>query len=179
MTPDPWHMTHDVWQETCDKRHVTCDMWWKVNILSKCQVPSSNGLGVKVFWSYFHKLWVTQFMSGEGVFRTAPASPGLLITLKDMHLTVCASVNPEYLCTSRLESCLPCAQFIVCVHMLHISVFIARCTVSPSPLSSCCWRVTCLRRISCMFVCLLICLGIYLFLVFDCLFVNLFVCTYI
>ena len=23
--------------------------WWEVNILSKFQVPSSNGLGVKVF----------------------------------------------------------------------------------------------------------------------------------
>ena len=26
-----------------------------VNILSKCQVPNSSGLGVKVFWRYFHK----------------------------------------------------------------------------------------------------------------------------
>ena len=31
LTPDTWHLT--------------CDTWWGVNILSRFQLPSSNGLG--------------------------------------------------------------------------------------------------------------------------------------
>ena len=47
--PDTWHPTHDTW-------HLTCDTWWRVNILSKFQLPISYSLGVKVFWRYFHKI---------------------------------------------------------------------------------------------------------------------------
>ena len=35
MTQDMGHMTHDM-------RQVTNDMWWEVNLLSKCQIPSSH-----------------------------------------------------------------------------------------------------------------------------------------
>ena len=52
-----------------------------VNIVSKFQVPSSNGLGVMMFWRYFHKGWLSQQMSNGAVCRTAPATPGLLITV--------------------------------------------------------------------------------------------------
>ena len=34
---------------THETRHVTHDRWGKVNLLSKLQLPSSYGLGVKVF----------------------------------------------------------------------------------------------------------------------------------
>ena len=54
-----------------------------VNIVSKFQVPSSNGLGVMMFWRYFHKGWLSDWinesMNDGGVCRTAPATPGLLI----------------------------------------------------------------------------------------------------
>ena len=43
-----WHMIHDIW-------YVTCDTWREVNLLSKCQVSSSYGLGVKVLWRYLNK----------------------------------------------------------------------------------------------------------------------------
>ena len=33
---------------TPDMGHMTCDTWREVNILSKCQVPSSYGLKMKV-----------------------------------------------------------------------------------------------------------------------------------
>ena len=33
----------------CEILHVKCDVWLGVNILSKCQLPTSYGLGVKVF----------------------------------------------------------------------------------------------------------------------------------
>ena len=55
-----WHVICDTWQ-------LIHDTWSEVNILSKFQVSSSYGLGVKVFW-----------ISEEGVCRTAPATPGLL-----------------------------------------------------------------------------------------------------
>ena len=43
-----------------------------MNIVSKCQVPSSNGLGVKVFEN-------TQGLNYKGVCRAALVTPGLLI----------------------------------------------------------------------------------------------------
>ena len=43
----------------------------EVNLLSKFQVARSYGLGEKVFWSYFHKGWITQLfndlMNDKGV----------------------------------------------------------------------------------------------------------------
>ena len=52
MTCDMWHMSHDMWHVTGDMWHVTCDTWRELNILSKFQVPSSYGLGVKVSWRF-------------------------------------------------------------------------------------------------------------------------------
>ena len=43
VTPGSWHLAPDTW-------HVTCDTWWRVNILLKFQVPSSNGLGFMMSW---------------------------------------------------------------------------------------------------------------------------------
>ena len=40
-----WHLTSDTW-------HVTYDLGLEVNILRKFHVPSSYGLGGKVFWSF-------------------------------------------------------------------------------------------------------------------------------
>ena len=72
MTRDMWHMTLDTW-------HMTHDRWGEVNILSKCQLPSSY------VWEWRcsedistkdHSLGY--LMNDEGVSRTAPATPGLL-----------------------------------------------------------------------------------------------------
>ena len=46
--------------------HVTHDKWGEVNLLSKFELPSSYGLGVKVFWRYFHKGSLSQLISNEG-----------------------------------------------------------------------------------------------------------------
>ena len=84
MTWDMWHVTCDTGQVTHDMWHVTHDRWGEVNLLSKLQLLSSYGLGVKVFWRYFHKWWLThwltQLMSDKGVCRTTMATPGLLKT---------------------------------------------------------------------------------------------------
>ena len=66
-------MTHNMW-------HMTGG--W-LNLLSKCQVPSTYGLGVK-----FSEDISTESVNDKGVCRTAPATLGLLIIsvgLKDCH----------------------------------------------------------------------------------------------
>ena len=71
---DTWHMTRDTW-------HLTSDNWRGVNILSKFQLPSSYGLGVLMFWRFGGKGRVTRLMNDKGVYRTAPTTPGLLISI--------------------------------------------------------------------------------------------------
>ena len=82
MTHDMWHMklTCDTWNVTHDTLHVTHDKWWEVKILSKCPVPRLYGLGLNVFWRYFHKRisLINELMSKVGVNRAALATPGLL-----------------------------------------------------------------------------------------------------
>ena len=82
VTCDTWHVTRDMWHVTCDTWHVKRDMWHMtrdtfggVNILSKCQLPSSYCL------LFIMKIWrkrLTDLMSDEAVYRTAPDTPGLL-----------------------------------------------------------------------------------------------------
>ena len=72
MTRDMWHMTHDIWHLTHDRGGG------EVNLLSKYQLPSSYGLGGKVFWIFGGKDWHTQLINDVGVCRTAPATLGLL-----------------------------------------------------------------------------------------------------
>ena len=67
-----------------DARHVTRDMWHMtrlggVNILSKFQLPSSYRLWFTILWRSRGKGWVTQLINDKAVYRTAPATPGLLI----------------------------------------------------------------------------------------------------
>ena len=49
-----------------------------MNILSKFQLFSSSGLGLTVLWIYFHKPSLNYWINHEAVYRTAPATPGLL-----------------------------------------------------------------------------------------------------
>ena len=56
VTCDTGHVKHDTWL-------MTYDRWWKGNPLSKLQLPSFYGLGVKVFWRYFHNGSVTKLKS--------------------------------------------------------------------------------------------------------------------
>ena len=50
-----------------------------VNILSKCQLPSSYGLGLKIEDSEEKSEVENQLMNDNGVCRTAPATTGLFI----------------------------------------------------------------------------------------------------
>ena len=76
---DMWHVTFDTWHVTHDTWHMACDMLWRVNILSKFQLPSSYGLWFNISWRLGGKGWRTDWLNHVGVCRTAPATPGLLI----------------------------------------------------------------------------------------------------
>ena len=41
VKPDMWHLTPDAWHVTHAMWHKSCDTWLGLNILSKCQLPSS------------------------------------------------------------------------------------------------------------------------------------------
>ena len=53
---------------TCDMWTMTHDRWGEVNFLSNFELPSTNGLGVKVFWRYFHKGSLSQYINKRHVF---------------------------------------------------------------------------------------------------------------
>ena len=82
---DMRHLTPNTWYETTDTWHMIHDMWQMVgvNILSKFQLPSSNGLGVMMICRFGGKGWLTNWLtdliSNKGYCRTNPATPGLLI----------------------------------------------------------------------------------------------------
>ena len=50
-----WQVTRDTWQVTCDMWHMTYDTKCGMNILSKCQLPNSSGLGLTVFGIYLNE----------------------------------------------------------------------------------------------------------------------------
>ena len=70
--------------------HVTCDTWPVMGgeYCVKFQVPSSNDLGSIVFWIFWGKGWLDQWISDRGVCRTARATPGLLI-IEHTHVGPC------------------------------------------------------------------------------------------
>ena len=83
-----WHVTCDTWHVTRDTWHVTCATWnvthlGGVNILSKFQLPSSSCLRFMILWGSGGKGSLNQSMNHEAVYRTAPATPGLLKTLQE------------------------------------------------------------------------------------------------
>ena len=81
---DIWHVTCDMWHVTRDTWHVTRDTFGGVNILSKFQLPSSYRLWFMILWRCGGKGWIAEWMNewmnDEAVYRTAPATPGLLNT---------------------------------------------------------------------------------------------------
>ena len=74
-----WHLTLDTWHVTRDKWHLLRYAQGVMNIVSKFQVPSSYGLGVKVSWRFWTKGSLNELISDGGDCRTASATPGLLI----------------------------------------------------------------------------------------------------
>ena len=78
MKCDMWHMTCDMWHVTCDMWHVTCDILWGMNILSKFQLLLFVIYDNMKIWRKRLTDWMNQWINHEAVYRTAPATPGLL-----------------------------------------------------------------------------------------------------
>ena len=78
-------MTCDMWHMTGDTSHMTCETWhvWEgggVNILSNFRIPSSYCLWFMILWRFWGKGHsLNEWMNHTAVYRTAPATPGLLI----------------------------------------------------------------------------------------------------
>ena len=86
-------MTCDTWYVTCETGYVTCDMWWGVNILSKCQLPSFNGLGFIMFWRLGGKGWSNYWQ------RCFKNSPGYNMSVNyDISLRSCTFLLIDAIC---------------------------------------------------------------------------------
>ena len=81
VTHDMWHATCDAWNVTCDTLHVTCGRRWTFSHNFR-----SLALMVWVYWCLedweamdlsLNEL-INELISDEGIYRTAPATPGLL-----------------------------------------------------------------------------------------------------
>ena len=80
---DTWHMTLHTWHMSGGEHCV------------KIQVPSSNCLGVMVFWRFGGKGWIAKC-----VCRTAPATQGLLIRDIFFLIQVNQYVSTRFFCHS-------------------------------------------------------------------------------
>ena len=80
VTRDMWHVTCDMWHVTCDRWHVTCLGGWTFS-----QIFSSLALTVCDLWNYEDleekDRSLNELINDEAVYRTAPATPGLLNSL--------------------------------------------------------------------------------------------------
>ena len=66
------HLTHDTW-------HMTHSVGWTFSQSFSSQgLANSSDLWLTVYWRYLD-LRITQLINYKPVYRTAPASPGLLI----------------------------------------------------------------------------------------------------
>ena len=78
LTNDTWHVTPDMWHLTCDTWIMTNDGWW---IFSK----NFSSPALPVWYrqcvedSELKDDSINPLLNDKGVYRTAPATPGLLI----------------------------------------------------------------------------------------------------
>ena len=80
---DTWHVTCNMWNMTCKMWQVACDMLWRVNILSKFQLPSFHGL----WFIYFEDLeekdhWLNESMTK--VFVEQPSATLSLLNIRSV-----------------------------------------------------------------------------------------------
>ena len=79
MTRDTWHMPPDIW-------HLTCDMWHMVGgeHSLKISAPQLSRFGrdsvLKILNERISE-WITEWIYDKDVYRAAPATLGLLISL--------------------------------------------------------------------------------------------------
>ena len=79
VTRDMWHVTRDTWQRTRDMWHVGGG----VNILSKFELPSSYCFWFIIYYEDLEEMAdsLSDLINDEAFYRTAPVTPGLLLTV--------------------------------------------------------------------------------------------------
>ena len=86
-----WQVTRDTWQVTRDTWHVTRDRWHMTHSVGWTFYKNFSSLALPVWdWQCFEyistKPSVTHLLNYKAVYRTAPATPGLLKTVRrDMY----------------------------------------------------------------------------------------------
>ena len=79
VTSDMWHMTPDTWHMTCDMLgRWTCSQNFRPLALTVCNLWYYEDLEEK---ADLLTDWLNQWINDEAVYRTAPATPGLLKTI--------------------------------------------------------------------------------------------------
>ena len=146
VTCDTWHVTHDAWHMTRDTWHVTRLGGWTFS-----QNFSSLALIVCDLW-YYEDLeekddLITELINHEAVYRTAPATPGLLNTLVrpllPFAVTPCLDQSSCFLqltdqpdprqCSVSISLIWPVEHPISPFHHLLFPGFGARCSMMPMP----------------------------------------------
>ena len=90
MTCNIWHMTCDMWHMTCDTWYAPCDIWHIVGGEHFLKISAPKG-----FWFVIYDILkirrkrltysLNEWINDGGDCRTAPATPGLLISLVCMY----------------------------------------------------------------------------------------------
>ena len=104
VTFEMWHVTHDMWHMTRDTRHVKCLGGWTFSqnfsslALTVCDLCYYKDLEEKAHW-------LNESMNYDAVYRTVPATPGLLKSDLLCILMVCfhrSKIAGRFSCTSEL-----------------------------------------------------------------------------
>ena len=98
-------MTCDMWYVTCDTWHVTRDMWHviRLGVWTFSQNFSSLDLTVMKIsrkrMTQWMNEWMNEWINDEALYRTAPATPGLL------NITRIAKSYPESWSVAKVSCC--------------------------------------------------------------------------
>ena len=89
VTCDTWHVKSDTWYLTCDTWHMTPDIWhtWGDEYCVNISGPKLLGFGcegvLKILKEMITDSWINWLINDQVVCRTAPATPGLIITMQE------------------------------------------------------------------------------------------------
>ena len=114
-----WQVTVDRWQVTGDRWLVTCDIWHRTHSVGWPFSQNFSSLALPVWdWQCFeyistnHEL-MSYLLNYEAVYRTAPATPGLLtsLSLGGCPASHCArSFSQRFVTTAWARGTPPCLQ---------------------------------------------------------------------
>ena len=127
-----WHITCDTWNMTCDTWHVTCCGGW--TFFKNC---ISLALTVCDLW-YYEDLeekahGINQWINHKAVYRTAPATPGLLIivVLQLLLIQLCYTLLVQTHLPLHLQYICHCiCNSFVTAFAIHLQTYLQLCMYS-------------------------------------------------